>query len=218
MTLSLEVERSEFYPYLIRELQQFDKTLEKNLSNRISAAAKPVIADMRKAVKGVSSQARFEGLSAGNRSSRSRGGGGARARADFEVRNATRNAAEAVETGKTLLKTKTWDNRRLKARGLRDQIARGVRLSNVKRGRLAGVYIRSSSTKLPGDQKALPRAFDRGKWRHPFFGNRDFWVEQTVRPAGWFTQTGRKAKPKLYAEIQRAIDDAVMELAKAGRQ
>jgi len=214
----IEVKGGEFYGKLVKHLRSFDKDLEKNLSTSISTAAKPVIADMRREIKGARSAARFEGYSGNSRPARSRGGSGASARADFATAGVTTNLAEAVATGKRVVTERTWNRRRLQARSLRAQIAAGVRLVNRRSGKDAGVLIRTSASKLPADQKALPRAMNRGRWRHPFFGNREFWIEQTVTPKGWFSDTAKKNHPQLSRAIESAVDDAVMDLARAGRQ
>ena len=209
----------DYYAGLIKVMRGFDKDLERQLSKRISESARPVVADMRNAVKGVSSEARFEGFSKNTRPARrGRGGSGASRRADFATRGVTTDYADAVASGRRVVSRRTWDRRRLQARSLRAQVAAGVRLVNRKTGDGAGVLIRTSASKLPADQKALPRAMNRGKWRHPFFGNRELWVEQTVRPKGWFTDTGKKRHPQLRAAITQALDDAVMDLAIKGRQ
>lgn len=202
---------SQFYAGFIRELRRFE--MRENFSKEISAAAKPVREDMQRAVKGLRSEARFEGYSKNSRSTRRRGGSGASARSEYATRKNTVNMATAVETGQTLITRKTWNKKRLEARSLRDSVAKGVRLVNRYQGKDAGIIIRTSATYLPLDQKTLPRAMNRGQWRHPFFGNREFWVEQTTRPKGWFTQTAKKSRPQFEKAVTKAIDDAVMELA-----
>ena len=200
----IEVEGGDDYARIIGALQGFNKDLEKNLSKRISAAARPVVAEMRNEVRGVKSG--INGKSGG------RGGGGARRRADFATRNDITNLATAVSTGRRVLSDQKRSEKRERARGLRESVARGVRLSNVKKGRNSGIVIRSSGTYLPPDQKKLPRAMNRGKWRHPVFGDRSVWVEQTATPVGWFDNTGKKAQPGLVREITKAVDESVREL------
>lgn len=228
MTLSVEVNRSEFYARLIKEMRGFAPDLEKTLTKRISTAAKPVIDEMRREVRGVKTTATYTGPRQTARQ-RNRPGGGqsaARARADFATRNNTVNLAEATDTGKRAISQRAWDRKREKAASLREQVAMGVRLANRKTGGNAGIIIRTSANRLPGDQKALPRAMNKGTWRHPLFGREtlkgkkkpEHWVEQTVKPAGWFSETAKRSVPKMRREVEQALDDAVMELAIRGRQ
>lgn len=205
------------YAAVVAALRAIDKDLEKNLSKRISAAAKPVVAEMRRQIKGTRSSVVDKDSSGAGFLSRSRGGSGATRRSAFATRGVTVNANEAVTTGKRLISRRDYDKRRMQARGVRDAIAAGVRLSNRKSGRFAGVTIRSSGSKLPPDQKTLPRAMNRGKWRHPVFGNRNNWVEQVVTPVKWFDDPGKKAKPSIYREVTVAVKETLAEAQRRGK-
>lgn len=206
------------YGSVIAALRSIDKDLEKNLSKRISAAAKPVVAEMRREITGTRSAVVDKDSSGVGFLSRSRGGSGAGRRSDFATRGVTTNANEAVTTGKRLISRRDYDKRRMQARGVREAIAAGVRLSNRKSGRFAGVTIRSSGSKLPPDQKTLPRAFNRGKWRHPVFGNRNVWVDQIVTPVKWFDNPGKKAKPSIYREVTVAVRETLQEAEQRAAQ
>ena len=227
MTLSVEVNRSEFYARLIKEMRGFAPDLEKTLTKRISTAAKPVIEEMRREVRGVKTTATYNGKS--KTAPRARPGGGrsaGRSRADFATRGVTTNYAAAASDGLRVVSQRTWERRRQKATSLREQVAMGVRLSNRKVGSNAGIIIRTSANRLPPEQKVLPRAMNKGTWRHPLFGEETLrgkkkaqhWVEQTVKPKGWFSETAQRSVPKMRREVERALDDAVMELAIRGRQ
>lgn len=54
------------------------------------------------------------------------------------------------------------------------------------------------------------RDLDRGKVRHPVFGNRDRWVDQQV-PAGVFSDTVARRAPAARDEIERAVDAVTTE-------
>lgn len=60
------------------------------------------------------------------------------------------------------------------------------------------------------------RDANRGRIRHPVFGNRDRWVDQRV-PSGWFDDTMRAAAPAIRKDVQAAIDKVVNDIAKRGR-
>lgn len=58
---------------------------------------------------------------------------------------------------------------------------------------------------ISGNRRRL-RELDRGRLRHPVFGNRDNWVTQQVQP-GWWTQPMEAGSPHVRAAIVRAVDD-----------
>jgi hypothetical protein len=50
------------------------------------------------------------------------------------------------------------------------------------------------------------QAIDRGRVRHPVFGNRRAWVNQSVR-AGWWTEALQDAAPKVRQELVEVVED-----------
>lgn len=52
---------------------------------------------------------------------------------------------------------------------------------------------------------------ERGRLRHPVFGNRDRWVTQTVKP-GWFTATLEEHAPEVRQQLVQVIDDVARQL------
>ena len=226
MTLSVEVNRSDFYPLLRATMKNFAPDLEKRFKDRVSEAGAVVVQEMRREVRGVKTTATYSGKSkTAPRTSPGGGQSARRARVDFFTRDITRNYAEAVE-GRKFVTQRTWDKRLNAATSLREQVAMGVRVVNRASGKGAGIIIRTSANRLPPEQKVLPRAMNKGTWRHPLFGEETLrgkkkaqhWVEQTVKPKGWFSETAQRSVPKMRREVERALDDAVMELAIRGRQ
>lgn len=57
------------------------------------------------------------------------------------------------------------------------------------------------------------RAIDRGRLRHPVFGNRTTWVNQEVKP-GWFTRTVSDGSPIVRRELERVIDDVARKIGR----
>lgn len=55
---------------------------------------------------------------------------------------------------------------------------------------------------------------DRGRLRHPVFGNRSVWVTQQVEPE-WFTRPMRAGAPAVQREILQAMDDVAAKIARA---
>lgn len=57
------------------------------------------------------------------------------------------------------------------------------------------------------------RSLDRGRLRHPLFGNRRFWYQQPVR-AGWWTQTLNDEAPLVRRELIRVLDDVAARIGR----
>lgn len=55
-------------------------------------------------------------------------------------------------------------------------------------------------------------ALDRGRLRHPLFGNRRHWHGQTVAQ-GWFTRPMQAQAPNVDRELGRAVDAVVREIS-----
>jgi hypothetical protein len=96
--------------------------------------------------------------------------------------------------------------------GLRRNIARGITRKISYTGTRTGVRIRADGKYLPPSQKVLIKATNRGKVRHPVFADRETWVDQTFRPAGWFDNTIKIMAPKVAADIDVAAREALKKL------
>jgi hypothetical protein len=99
-------------------------------------------------------------------------GGGARQRQKYAASRARTERAAA--------------NALRRSGSLRRRVASATTLESTQRG----VRFVVRSAQLPPDQRSLPRHMNSEKGtRHPVFGNRDNWVSQTWRPAGFFSKT-----------------------------
>lgn len=90
--------------------------------------------------------------------------------------------------------------------GLADLIAKskiGVRT------RLTG----SIGVQIRGDSPHSLRSLNRGRLRHPVFGNREAWVTQQVKP-GWFTDPLQKRAPAIQRDIRQAMSDIARRIEK----
>lgn len=54
---------------------------------------------------------------------------------------------------------------------------------------------------------------DRGRLRHPVYGNRDTWSQQAVKP-GFFSVTIAKRAPLIRKDIENALDDIAHKLTR----
>lgn len=77
------------------------------------------------------------------------------------------------------------------------------------RTRVSGknVGVRIVGTKKGSDVEAI----DRGRLRHPVFGNRKVWVTQEVKP-GWFTVAIQAGAPGVQRELVEVMDDVARKV------
>jgi hypothetical protein len=52
----------------------------------------------------------------------------------------------------------------------------------------------------------VPWQIEAGRLRHPVFGNRRRWANQTPR-AGWWSRTVREGQPRMTRDVARIVDD-----------
>jgi len=91
--------------------------------------------------------------------------------------------------------------------GLRRTIASSVAIQQTAKG----IKIVTRSTKLPEDQRSLPRHLDSPKgWRHPVFGNPSNWVQQQGKP--YFGETIKKHAPGFRRAAVKAIEDTIAQI------
>lgn len=73
-------------------------------------------------------------------------------------------------------------------------------------GNSVGVSIKGTSRSV----KSL-RALNAGRLRHPVFGNRDVWVEQSVEP-GWFDKPVERDADNIRQGIDRVLADIARKI------
>lgn len=95
--------------------------------------------------------------------------------------------------------------------GLRSSIARGVRTSVRTSGRNQGLRVLVNEKVLPPDQHKLPAYLDSPKgWRHPLFGDRNYWVQQQGKP--YFEVTLLSHGPEYQEAVAKVADDVARQL------
>lgn len=97
--------------------------------------------------------------------------------------------------------------------GLREGIAAGVGVRITTGSRSAGVTIAATPNRLPTNQRAMVKAYNKDAFRHPVFGNRSAWAVQLGRP--YFGSVIYDELPEVRKEVQAALEDAAQEIAKA---
>lgn len=105
---------------------------------------------------------------------------------------------------------------KVKAAALRDLPRRGGLNRVVASARI------STRTRTSGNNPAVfltgkksghdLRAIDRGRLRHPVFGNREVWVSQDVKP-GWWSRTVAAEADEVGREVRRTLDEVARRLA-----
>lgn len=96
--------------------------------------------------------------------------------------------------------------------GLRASIARAIQTKITYTGYRTGVRIRVDPTRLPEGQKTLPKAINKGKIRHPVWGNPNRWVTQTFSPSGWFDRTMLRHSARVRRELDAAAKRALRQI------
>jgi hypothetical protein len=89
--------------------------------------------------------------------------------------------------------------------GLRGALSKATRLEVKTVGRQAGVAIRVDGRKMPSHMKSLPSMVEgKKRWRHPVYGNRENWVNQSAEP--YFYQVVRAAGPASRRAVSKVLD------------
>lgn len=90
-------------------------------------------------------------------------------------------------------------------RPLRATIAEAIRIS-VRTSGNPGARIWLDKGRMPPDLKSVPDRLNEGRLRHPVFGNRRRWAQQTATPL-WWDKTVRQHTPRMEREAARVLDD-----------
>ena len=91
-------------------------------------------------------------------------------------------------------------------RPLRASIAEAIRIS-VRTSGDPGARVWIDRSRLPGDiTMGVVNRLNEGRLRHPVFGNKRRWAQQTAR-AGWWDATVRNHQARITREVERVADD-----------
>lgn len=175
---------------VVARLKGAPPELRKKLNAEIRSSTKPIEGAARNNVLAIESE--------GSR------GGGSSSRADFRH---FKGAFDVYALGDA----KKAEKKRA-ASGLRQTVARAIQTKITYSGHRTGVRVRVDGTKLPENQRSLPKAMNAGKVRHPTFGNRNIWSDQTFTPKGWFTNATREHGAEAVQKIKEAARKALKDL------
>jgi hypothetical protein len=92
-------------------------------------------------------------------------------------------------------------------RPLRATLAAAIRIS-VRTGNGMGATVWIDRSRLPPGYENIPYQLNKGRLRHPTFGNksRNGWVNQYASPPWWDTAV-RQHRPRMEQEVARVLDD-----------
>lgn len=191
MAARIEIKGTEEFRRLAARLKAAGQgQLARELGKALRATSAPAVRAARQSVLATSSA----GV---------RGGGGQQRRAFVQGRAGRRGRRVSEATKR----------RAYRQRGLRSTVARSVQAKTSVSPRSASLEIRANSSRMPRDQRELPRHMNVGQWRHPVFGNRDVWVSQTATPAGWFDRPMALLGPKVRRDAAQVVDELADRLA-----
>lgn len=97
--------------------------------------------------------------------------------------------------------------------GLGAFVAKTSLSTRTRGGQNPGVRIVAKKTKRGGRASDVA-AIDRGRVRHPVFGNRTVWVMQSVT-SGWFTKPMEAGAQPVRRELLSVLDGVKRRIAKA---
>ncbi|MGY1498539.1 hypothetical protein ACW4TU_18400 [Streptomyces sp. QTS52] len=96
-------------------------------------------------------------------------------------------------------------------RPLRANIADAVRIS-VRTTGAPGARVWLDKGRLPADiPVGVVNRLNEGRLRHPVFGNKRRWAQQTATP-GWWDKTERAHRDRIAREMERVVDDVRRQL------
>ncbi|MEU0522767.1 hypothetical protein [Streptomyces niveus] len=97
------------------------------------------------------------------------------------------------------------------ARPFRATLAGAVRIS-VRTGSSPGARVYIDASLLPPDiSLGVLYQLNDGRLRHPVFGNRKRWANQTTAPR-WWDRTVARHTPRMRTEVARVLDDVRRQL------
>lgn len=112
-----------------------------------------------------------------------------------------------------IAKTRAEALRRLpQGGGLAGQVAKEPQRVQVRTGaKTAGVRV------VVGNKGGGARAANKGVIRHPVFGNRGVWVNQSV-PAGWFDEPIKAEVPAIRRELEQVLIGIADQVVREARR
>lgn len=208
-----------------RTLLASEQVVAKELRKALRDSAKPILDAERAAVRALTfSTTKVERSGVLRRKTETTTQGTGRTGGTAATRRAkakaTQSYSEAVATGKTFKTKRQWAALRTRS-GLRESVARGMRITAAERKGEMTVSVRTSASRMPPDQRTLPRLINYGRWRHPVFAKPGTsrkqwtWVYQTPNRVGWWWQTAEGEVPAAKVRAGQALDEIAKQIAES---
>lgn len=96
-------------------------------------------------------------------------------------------------------------------RPLRATIAQAIRIS-VRTSANPGARVWIDRARLPPDLRNMATVINTGRIRHPVYGNKRRWAQETTTPLWWDKIVARHT-PRMTAEVARVLDDVRDQLS-----
>ncbi len=96
--------------------------------------------------------------------------------------------------------------------GLRAASARSIKSKVNYTGRRIGARISIDASMLPRSQRKMPAHINRGRVRHPVWGHRDRWVQQTFTPPGAFDKPIIRHRQAVRRKVEAAVTEVLRTL------
>jgi hypothetical protein len=126
-------------------------------------------------------------------------------------RGEARRAAFVEAKAKRRLAVKGRKTRARSSHSLRSYIKGGIKSRVSYSGYRLGATIFVDPSALPPSQRALPKYIDRERgWRHPTWGHRDRWVQQTGTP--YFSKPIERHRVSVRRDVHAAVDEVMRTL------
>lgn len=97
----------------------------------------------------------------------------------------------------------------------RAELPHGGGLAEIVASSRIGTRTKLSGSRVGVEIKGVGKVglagLNRGRLRHPVYGNRKVWVSQQV-PAGWFSDPIEKDMPRIRAGIEDAMQDVARKI------
>lgn len=124
-----------------------------------------------------------------------------------DIRTSAKPAVQAAKQAARAIPSKG------RGTGLRTRIAAAIGVQIRTGAKTAGVRIRVASSRMPADQRKLPRALDVSRgWRHPVYGNRNAWVTQDGHP--YFLKTLDRHRRPIVLAVMSAANRVIDKLTR----
>jgi len=90
--------------------------------------------------------------------------------------------------------------------GLRQSVSNSIGRIIRYQGNDVGIRVRAQASKMPPGMDTMPRAMNKGKWRHPLYGGKEFYT-QTVSPPRFWDQTSVERRDEIIKAMQQVLVD-----------